>query len=408
MKENHVSRRDFVKTLGVMGAGSIVGAGQSIAQANAPAAKPVLPAKVPTRPFGRTSARVSTLGLAGTFDTLTNQFLFKQSLDWGVTFWDTSGGATGGRSETGIGMYLEKNPAVRPDVFLATKYDGPAMTPELMTQGLEQSLARLKTDYVDMYFLHGLNDTKPLTDEMKAWVEKTKATKKIRSFGFSVHANMEPCLQAAAKLGWIDGIMVKYDFRLMQTDAMKSAVDAATKAGIGLIAMKTQSKSPVGAISDADLKLGSHFIQRGFSQEQAMLKAVWENPQIATICSKMPSTTILMANIAAALDKTSLSAADHAALREYAATTQSRHCAGCTQFCETALNHQVPVGDVMRCLMYHRSYGDHELARTVFGQLPETARRGLAGFDYAPAERACPHGLPIAQLMREAGELFAS
>jgi len=36
----------------------------------------------------------------------------------------------------------------------------------------------------------------------------------------------------------------------------------------------------------------------------------------------------------------------------------------------------------MRALMYHRSYGDPELARTVFRQLPEAARRGLAGFDY--------------------------
>jgi hypothetical protein len=39
--------------------------------------------------------------------------------------------------------------------------------------------------------------------------------------------------------------------------------------------------------------------------------------------------------------------------------------------------------------------------------LPETAWRGLASFDYAAAERACPHGLPIAQLMREANELLA-
>jgi len=42
-----------------------------------------------------------------------------------------------------------------------------------------------------------------------------------------------------------------------------------------------------------------------------------------------------------------------------------------------------------------------------FGQLPETVRRGLASFDYAAAERACPHGLSIGRLMREAGELFA-
>jgi hypothetical protein len=234
-----------------------------------------------------------------------------------------------------------------------------------------------------------------------------KAAKKIRFFGFSTHSNMEQNLQDAAKAGWIDGIMLKYDFRLMQTDAMKSAVDAATKAGIGLTAMKTQSKSPVPTETEADLKMGGHFIQRGFTQQQAKLKAIWENPLISTICSQMGSLNVLHSNIAAALDKTALTAADHAALREYAAATQSQHCAGCAQLCETALNNQVPVGDVMRCLMYHRSYGDQELARKVFGQLPETARRGLAGFDYAAAERACPHGLPIGQLMREAGELFA-
>jgi hypothetical protein len=242
---------------------------------------------------------------------------------------------------------------------------------------------------------------------LKAWVEKAKADKKIRFFGFATHANMENCLQESAKLGWIDGIMFKYDFRLMHTDAMKSAVDAATKAGIGLIAMKTQGKGQLGTETEADLKLGGHFIQRGFTQQQAKIKAVWENPQITTICSQMPNTTILSANIAAALDKTSLTAADHAALREYAEATQSRHCAGCTRFCETAPGHQAPVGDVMRCLMYHRSYGNRELARTVFRQLPETVRRSLAGFDYTAAERACPHGLPIAQMMREAGELFA-
>jgi len=404
MKENHVSRRDFVKTLGVVGVGSMVGTGRALAQSNAPAAatpaSPAAPVKVPTRIYGKTGVPVSMLALGGIFDIMSNQLVLQQALNWGVTYWDTAAGYNGGRSEGGIGMFLEKNPQARKDLFLVTKHDGGEMS-----AALDQSLAKLKTDYVDMYFLHG--NTGGFSAETKAWAEKMKAAKKIRFFGFSTHSNMEQNLQDAAKAGWIDGIMLKYDYRLMQTDAMKAAMDAATKAGIGLTAMKTQNKTPIGTDTEADLKLGGHFIKSGFSQQQAQLKALWENPQLATICSQMGSVTVLHSNIAAALDKTVLTAADHAALREYAAATRSRHCAGCTQFCETALNHQVPVGDVMRCLMYHRSYGDQELARKVFGQLPETARRGLAGFDYAAAEQACPHGLPIGQLMREAGELFA-
>ena len=409
MKENNISRRDFVKTLGVVGMGSMVGAGQTLAQSNAPAAAPaptlIKVMKVPTRTFGRTGVPVPRLALGGIFDIVSNQLVLKQALDWGVSYWDTAASYNGGKSELGIGAYLEKNPQARRDIFLVTKSHGGGT--EGMTKALTVSLERLKTDYIDMYFVHGPSNTSEFTPEMKAWAEKAKADKKIRFFGFSTHSNMENCLQEAAQLGWIDGIMLKYDFRLMQTDAMKAAMDAATKAGIGLTAMKTQSISPIATETEADLKLGGHFIQRGFTQQQAKLKAVWENPQIASICSQMPNLTILQSNIAAALDKTSLTAADHCALREYAEATRSRHCAGCAQFCEAAPGHQVPVGDVMRALMYHRSYGDHELARTVFRQLPETARRGLAGFDYAAAERACPHGLPIAQWMREAGELFA-
>jgi hypothetical protein len=200
--------------------------------------------------------------------------------------------------------------------------------------------------------------------------------------------------------------MLKYDYTTMNTDAMKSAMDAAAKAGIGLTAMKTQARQAIKTETDADLKMGGHFIKSGFTQYQAKLKILWENPQLSCICSQMGNTTVLQANIAAALDKTTLTAEDQAVMREYAEATRSLRCAGCTQLCESACDYQAPIGDVMRALMYHRSYGDVELARTTFHKLSESVRRGLAGFDYAAAERACPNSLPIARLMREAGELL--
>ncbi len=157
MKENNVSRRDFVKTLGVVGVGSVVGAGQALAQSNAPnvtaAPPPLKPVKIPTRKFGRTGVPVSMLALGGIFDIESNQFVLKQALDWGVNYWDTAAGYNGGKSEMGIGMYLEKNPQARREIFLVTKSHGGGT--EGMTKALNLSLERLKTDYIDLYFVHG-------------------------------------------------------------------------------------------------------------------------------------------------------------------------------------------------------------------------------------------------------------
>jgi hypothetical protein len=61
----------------------------------------------------------------------------------------------------------------------------------------------------------------------------------------------------------------------------------------------------------------------------------------------------------------------------------------------------------MRSLMYYRYYGEPELGKTTFAVLPPEARRQLSAVDYSRAEAACPHGLAIAALMREAGEILA-
>lgn len=401
MNDQHLSRRNFIKTVGVAGMGSVL-AGRALAQ-TAPAAK-AAPLTIPSRTFGKTGVKVPILGLGGIFDIVANQLVLQRALDFGVTYWDTASGYTNGNSEKGIGMFFEKYPETRKKVFLVTKAD--ARSAEELSEMLERSLQRMKTDYVDMFFMHGVRDGAELTVEAKGWAEKTKKANKIRFFGFSTHGNMENVLQAAAKAGWIDGVMPKYDYRLMHTDAMRAAADACEKAGVGLTAMKTQSKQSFNLENEADLKLGGHFVKRGFSEHQARIKAVWENPQISCVCSQMANITILAANVAAALDKTKLTSADHAALRVYAQETRAGHCAGCAQLCEAALGGNMPVVDVMRSLMYHHGYEDTRLARETFAGIPESVRRELAGLDYSAAERVCPNRVPIARLMREAGELL--
>lgn len=392
------TRRGFLKTAGTVGLGSLLAAyGQQAAAAATPAGEPTT---VPERPFGKTGQMVSILSLGGMFDIPNNQLLLKQAVKWGVTYWDTANSYEGGRSEKGIGKYFAKYPEDRKKIFLVTKTG--AWTTGGMTEHLETSLERMQTDTIDLLFVHGIRSISKMDGDVKAWGEKAKASGKLRFFGFSTHSNMENCLLEAAKLGWIDGIMLSYNYRLMQTDQMQAAVDACTKAGIGLTAMKTQAGGPVKTETETELRLAGRFLEKGFTDGQAKLKAVWENQQIASICSQMPNLTLLMSNVSAALDKTRLSSGDMRLLRHYARETQSDYCAGCTAICEPAVAHQAPIGDVMRCLMYSRSYGNKKQAQDVFRSMPTETRRRLAALDYTAAESRCPQKLAIGRLMQQA------
>ena len=125
MNHQHVSRRAFMKAVGIAGVSSAVGAGRTLAQTGAPPAAtsaPVAaPEKVATRAFGKTGEKVSMLALGGIFDIASNQLMLQRALDFGVTYWDTANSYNNGNSENGIGMYFEKNPDARKKVFLVTK-----------------------------------------------------------------------------------------------------------------------------------------------------------------------------------------------------------------------------------------------------------------------------------------------
>jgi predicted aldo/keto reductase-like oxidoreductase len=402
-----VTRRDFVKTVGLAGM-AVAGAGVTGALAEpAPPAGTAPAAAMPKRKLGKTGVEVSILNLGGMFDTINNQLLLKQALKWGVTYWDTAESYGNGLSEEGYGRFFARNPGARKEIFLVTKVHEAKNTGDL-TARLNKSLKRLHTDYVDLFFIHSLTNIDEMTPDIKAWAAEMKQAGKIKFCGFSTHTDMADCLLGAAKLGWIDAVMFTYNFQVMNQPKMKEAVKACAQAGVGLVAMKSQAGRPgrheVGG--PVKLEMINHFIKRGFTDKQAKLKIIWENPEIASICVQMPSLTILSSNVAAARDLVKLTREEVESLHQYAQETRGDYCAGCGSICQAAVGGAVPVNEVMRCLMYHRYYGEPELARLTFEGLPEAARQGLRAVDYTRAEAVCPRGLAIAQLMREAAEMF--
>jgi hypothetical protein len=416
-KRNKIDRRNFIKSIGAAGLYSIGAYGQPTTESNEPnAAKEeqnaLLP-QLPKRKLGKTGVEVPVLAL-GT-NRLDNQVILRAALKRGIYYWDTAHSYMEGNSELTIGKFLAQNPQLREKLFIVSKASGAwqAQTPQAVVaevqKRFETSLQRMNTTYIDMYYVvHGLSDPSQLTDELRQWVENAKKKKLIRFTGFSAHKNMADNLKAAASLGWIDAAMASYNFRLMQDEQLRAAIEACHKAGVAVIAMKTLGlRTDHKVETEADKKIVEPFLSRGFTDLQANIKAVLSNEKITAACVGMNSVAHLASNAAAATDGEKLSQQDMDALQQYAKATCSGYCAGCANICDSALGQMPYVSDIMRYLMYYNSYGQKEMAKKLFAEIPYHVRTKLCTTDYAPAEKMCPQNLPIARLISEAAVKLA-
>jgi len=413
-KQDNIDRRNFLKaaaTTGLAHAFAKVTTGYAAEDKAGPdnsktkeTDQEPKPPQVPTRKLGKTNVEIPCLTF-GTFQVdVANQILLRKTLQWGVNSWDTAHNYGYGNSELGIGKFLAKNPKVRKNLLLITKASD-AQTADDVESRLMTSLKRMNTDYIDLYYgIHKCPDPSRLTNELKRWAENAKKRKLIKLFGVTTHQNMARILAAVAKLDWIDVVMTSYNFRLMQDTKLNAAIDACHKAGVGIVAMKTQGTGQ-NIRTDADKKLVGYFLKRGFTEAQAKIKAVLQDKRIASACVGMKNVKVLNENVAAAMDKIKLTQADMQALNEYAQATCTSYCVGCSHICDSALPDPLrPAGicDTMRYLMYYNSYGQKAQARHLFAQIPATVRNGLLKTDYSLAESRCPQHLPIARLVAEA------
>jgi predicted aldo/keto reductase-like oxidoreductase len=393
--EREISRRHLLTLGAAASASALVG----VRTTNADAAEQH--PQVPRRVLGKTKQSIPILlvgggaGFKGSFDPR-----IALALKHGVNYVDTARSYAAGRSEPHAARTLHKLKA-RDKTWITSKsgkWDAKGFA-----RDVELSLDSLKRTWVDLYFLHGLDDVSPLDDkDLIRTVERLKKDGKIRFFGFSCHdANVAELLHAAARRSYIDAVMFRYNFREYGNAELNRAIDAAHKAGVGLIAMKTQGSE--ASFRDAWKK----FEQTGrWNKHQAVLKAVWADERISAAVSHMTELTHVRENIAAALDRHKLGKLEKDAVRRYADATRPYACSGCDHICGAAVNAPVRIGATLRYLMYHDVYGEREQARALFRELPPEARR-LEAVDFSAANRACPHGLDVAAHMKRAGEVLA-
>lgn len=356
--------------------------------------------RVPRRTLGKTGQTIPILLLGGGrgFDPKFDPKIAR-ALQHGVDYIDAARAYAGGNCEPHAANTLERLKMLD-KVWITSKsesFDGPGLE-----RNVEESLTSLRRKSVDLYFLHGIENPAILDDKaMFASVDKLKKAGKIKYFGFSCHdGTVAQLLSKAAGISAIDAIMFRYNFRTYGNKELNLAMDAAHKANIGLIAMKTQGAE--ASFEDAWKK----FEKTGkWNKHQAVLKAVWSDARISAAVSLMDSLEKLQQNIAAAVDDEKLGVNDWKAIERYANATRGDACDGCGQICGSAAGTAVNIATTLRCVMYHDVYGDAAKAQRVFSALPEAAR-ALHGVDFSAANHACPHGVDVARHMERARQIL--
>ena len=155
--------------------------------------------------------------------------ILRRAYEGGMTFFDTARAYSD--SEEKLGAAFE---GMRDKIFIATKTA--ATTPEVFWQHLETSLKNLKTDYVDLYQFHCVNQVFKPGDGtgMYECMLEAKAQGKIRHIGITTHK-----LQIAFDI--IDSGLyetLQFPFSYLSTEKEIELVRKCEEANMGFIAMK--------------------------------------------------------------------------------------------------------------------------------------------------------------------------
>jgi 1-deoxyxylulose-5-phosphate synthase len=152
--------------------------------------------------------------------------MFREAVELGITFWDTANAYGYGTSEEIVGRAIRKYTR-REDVVLATKVffkmgDGPGgsgLSRRAIMEQVDASLARLGTDYVDLYQIHRFDPETPAEETMEALHDVVKAGKARYIGASSMWAWQFSKLQYTARLhGWTPFASMQNQYSLMQRE----------------------------------------------------------------------------------------------------------------------------------------------------------------------------------------------
>lgn len=330
------------------------------------------------------------------------------AIEAGVNYFDTAYIYPG--SEAALGEILEKN-GLRSRVNIATKLPHYLIrSREGLDKYFDEHLARLRTDHVDYYLMHMLNDIdtweKLRAMGIEEWLEQKKSSGAIRQAGFSYHGNSDMFCRLVDAYPW-DFAQIQYNYLDEHSQAGRRGLEYASKKDLAVVIMEPlRGGRLVRSLPQRAEKL---FAATPYTPAQWSFRWLWDQPEITCVLSGMNSMDMLKDNIAtaSAAQPGQLTDKDREMLSEVVQAIREKVKVGCTGcgYCTPC-----PRGvDIPGVFSAYNTLGTEGRIRAKRDYLMCTAMRKTSSaasncIGCGKCEQHCPQGIAIRSELKNAAK----
>lgn len=374
-KKSEYTRRNFL-TAAAAGLASAGLTGLSPGVALAQEAENVTKPKpeIITRKLGKNGPSIPIISMGAMNSN--NPEIVVASYELGVRHFDTAANYQFGRNEQMLGRALEKM-GVRDKVVIGTKVHTPPQrrglsakeSTEKFIKAVEASLKRLRTDYVDIIYVHDVGDAETVRDQaiMDA-VSALKDQKKVRLAGPATHTNMADVINEVVAGGFYNVVLTAINFTMADDAALMTSIKNAADKGVGIIAMKTLAGGSRWPNPESRRNYSSTTVAR------AALKWVMRNENICTSIPGYANYEHMNENFAVATDL-EYTDEEKSLLSDNSIILGLGFCRQCRE-CLASCPNGADIPTLMRTHMYAAQYSNFHHARMTLDEIPD--RAGLA------------------------------
>ena len=330
------------------------------------------------------------------------------AIEGGVNYFDTAFIYPG--SEALMGEIFEKN-QVRDKVYIATKIPHYLIKSRKdMDRIFEEELRRLRTDYVDYYLMHMLNDV-GAWERMKElgileWLEQKRASGAIRQVGFSYHGNSEMFCHVVDAYDW-DFCQIQYNYMDEHSQAGRKGLHHAHEKGIPVIIMEPLRGGKLVNQLPEDAKKIFHQYPVKRTPAQWAFRWLWNQPEVTVVLSGMNTEEMVQENLQTASEVQigELGEAEEKMLQSVVQAINAKMKVGCTGcgYCMPCPK-GVDIPGVFAA--YNRVYSEGKLSGMreylMCTTLRKTSTRASNCIGCGKCEKHCPQGIPIRQHLKDA------